>query len=241
LEPPRLGAHAGFAGGVRGRRLAAAAIDGLLLAAPWTALLGLMAYHGVWGGQLGGLGDVVTVVIGCLAGSVLLVVLEAATWLGAGRTLGMGLAGIAVVRGRPWLASLVVVALVLVLGAATTAAAVGGGSVNPQNAVALVLVLAKAVDLAFAMTGSGRTLVDRMSGLQVGLPTPSPRRRVVGGLTIDVALAVSIGAPLVLALTDIHDLVGAAMGAGGVILALLALQAATLTATGGTLGMRVLR
>lgn len=226
---------------MRGRRLASAAIDGLLLASPWTALLGLMAYHGVWGGQLGGLGDVVTVVIGCLAGDVLLVVLEAATWLGAGRTLGMGLVGIAVVRGRPWLASIVVVALVLVLGAATTAAAVGGGSVNPQNAVALVLVAAKVVDLAFAMTGSGRTLVDRMSGLHVGVPMPSPRRRVAGGLSIDVALAVSVGAPLLLALTDLHDLVGAAMGAGVVLLVLLVLQASILTATRRTLGMRVLR
>jgi hypothetical protein len=195
----------------------------------------------VWGGQLGGLGDVFTVVIGCLAGNMLLVVLEAATWLGAGRTLGMGLVGIAVVRGRPWLASIVVVALIFVLGAAATAAAIGGGSVNPQNAVALVLVAARAVDLAFVMAGSGRTLVDRMSGLQVGVPMPSPRRRVIGGLTIDVALAVSIGAPALLALTDLHDLVGAVVGAGVMLLALLVLQAAILTTTRGTLGMRVLR
>ncbi len=200
-----------------------------------------MAYHGVWGGQLGGLGDVFTVVIGCLGGNMVLVVLEAATWLGAGRTLGMGLVGIAVVRGRPWLASLVVVALIFVLGAAATAAAIGGGSVNPQNAVALVLVAAKAVDLAFMMTGSGRTLVDRMSGLQVGVPMPSPRRRVIGGLTIDVALAVSIGAPGLLALTDPHDLVGAVVGPGVMLLALLVLQAAILATTRGTLGMRVLR
>ena len=167
-----------------------------------------MAYHGVWGGQLGGLGDVFTVVIGCLTGSVLLVVLEAATWLGRGRSLGMGLVGLAVVRGRPWLASIVVVALTLVLGAAAAAAAIGGGSVNPQNAVALVLAAAKAVDLAFAMAGSGRTLVDRMAGLQVGVPTPSPRRRVVGGVIIDVALTAAMGAPLLLALTDLHDLRG---------------------------------
>ncbi len=200
-----------------------------------------MAYHGVWGGQIGGLGDVLTVVIGCLAGNLLVVVLQAATWLGAGRTLGMGLVGIAVVRGRPWLASLVVVGLILVLGAAATAAAIGGGSVNPQNAVALVLMAAKAVDLAFAMSPSGRTLVDRMSGLRVGVPMPSPRRQVVGGLTIDVALGVSMGAPIVLALTDLHDLAGAVVGEGVVLLVLLALEAAILTVTRGTLGMRVLR
>lgn len=225
---------------MRARRLAATAIDALFLVVPWVALVGLMARHGVWGGLVGGLGDVFTVALGCSAGSALLLLLELVVWLVAGRTLGMGLVRIAVVRGRPWLASLLVVALTCVLGALAGAAAIGAGSVNPQNAVALVLLGAKALDLAFAMGGSGRLLVDRLSGLQVAVVPPSPRRRVLGGLAIDVVLGVAVGAPLLLAFTDLGDLAGAALGAGVALLALLVLQATTLAATRGTLGMRVL-
>ena len=104
----------------------------------------------------------------------------------------MGLVRIAVVRGRPWLASIVVVALTCVLGAVAGTAAIGAGSVNPQNAVALVLLGAKAIDLAFVMGGSGRSLVDRLSGLHVAVVPPSPRRRVLGGLAIDIVLGVAV-------------------------------------------------
>ena len=223
-----------------GRRLAATALDAVFLLAPWTAYAGLMAFHGVWGGQLGGLGEAIEVVIGAVAGNTLLLVLEVVVWLAAGRTLGMGLVRIAVVHGRPWLASIVVVSLTFFLGGGTTVAAIGAGSVDPQNAAAIVLLAAKALDLAFAMGGSGRTLVDRLSGTHVGAPTPSPRRRVAGGLTIDAVLALAVGAPLVIALTDLDHLAGAALGTGVSLVALLAVQAVTLATTRETLGMRVL-
>ncbi len=228
-----------MADAVRGRRLAATSIDAVLLVAPWAALAGLLSYHPAWGGLVGGMGDAVVVVAACLAGDAVLLVLQAVLWLAAGRTVGMGIVRIAVARGRPWLASILVVALVTVLGGAAGAAAVAAGSVDPQNAVALVLLGAKALDLAFVAGPTGRTLVDRMAGLQVAQAVPAPRPRVGAGITVDVALGVAVAMPALVALPDPSHLVGAAMGAGGALLALLALQAVSLAATRRTVGMRV--
>jgi hypothetical protein len=227
-------------GGVRGRRLAATAIDAALLAAPWTALVGLLTYHGPWGGLVGGMGDAVVVVVGCLAADVMLLLLDFVIWLAAGRTVGMGLVGIAVVRGRPWLASLVVVSLTTILALGVGAAAVVAGSVDPQNPVLLVLLGAKVMDLAFLAGASGRTLVDRMSGLQVAAAPPPPRPRIGGGIAVDVVLGLALAAPLLLALTDLHDLAGAAVGAGAALGVLLVAQVITLAVSRRTIGMRVL-
>jgi hypothetical protein len=152
----------------------------------------------------------------------------------------MGAARIEVVGGRPWLASIVALAIIVALGALAGTAASYAGSVNPQNAIALVLLAAKAIDLAVALGASGRTLVDRLSGLHVGLARPSPRTAVRGGLAIDGVLAIALGAPLLLELTDLEAFGGAAWGTASTLLALLALQGATFGATRRTFGMHVL-
>ena len=206
------------------RRLAATGLDALLLLGPWSAYPGLMAHHGVWGGQLGGLGDVVAVAIGALGGDAVILVLEGVLWLSAGRTIGMGLCGVAVVRGRPWVASIVVAALLVVLGGGTTALASAAGSVDPQNAAAAVLLGAKVVDLAFALGRSRRTLVDRLSGVHVGVSPRAPARRVAPGLAIDAMAGLGVGAPALVALTDFDHLAGAALGAGVALLTLAVLQ-----------------
>jgi len=225
---------------VRGRRLAATAIDVLLLAAPWASLAGLVELHGAWGGQLGGLGDAFVVIAGCAVADVLLLLLQAIVWLAAGRTVGMGLVGIAVARGRPWVASIEVVVLVGVLGSVTAAVAVFSGSVDPQIPVVAVLALAKGSDLAFVAGPSARTLVDRMSGSWVAPIPPPGRRRVGAGLVVDASLGLVLAAPGLLALTDLHDLAGAAAGTGAALLAFAMLQGLILATSKATLGMRVL-
>jgi hypothetical protein len=225
---------------VRGRRIAATALDALLLAAPWASLVGLMTLHGAWGGQLGGLGDAFSVIAGCAAADALLLLLQAIVWLAAGRTVGMGLAGIAVAKGRPWLASIEVVAIVVVLGGVSGAVSAAAGSVDPQNAAAAVLVLAKVADLAFLAGPSGRTLVDRMSGSFVALVPPPGRRRVGAGLVVDVSLGLALAAPGLLALTDLGDLAGAAAGTGATLLAFGVVEVLVAATSKATLGMRVL-
>ena len=225
---------------MRARRIAATAIDALLLAVPWAALAGLMTLHGAWTGQLGGLGDAFAVIGGCAAADALLLLLQAIVWLAAGRTVGMGLLGIAVARGRPWLASIEVVAIVLVLGGIAGAASAAAGSVDPQNAVAVVLLIAKAADLAFLAGPSRRTLVDRMSGSYVAPIPPPGRRRVGAGLVVDASLGLALAAPGLLALTDLGSLAGAAAGTGAALLGFVVVEVVVAATSRATLGMRVL-
>jgi uncharacterized RDD family membrane protein YckC len=229
------------------RRLASYLIDLLLLAAPWTAAAGMFAApaRGNW---ISGLAAFAAVALFACTGSVVLLVLQCVLFLSRGRTLGMALTGLVVVRGIRWLALLLdpvllVAALVVAFPVGVVLSDKGVLSDDVTTAMLpLSPVAAMAINLLFLMGPQRRTLTDRIAGLRVAPSTsadPSPPASRRGAYAIDAAIAAAVGAPVVLGAGG-SQLLGAALGSAFALILLGAAELALWRRTGATLGMRAL-
>jgi len=219
---------------VRARRLGSYALDLFFASAPWAALLGLALDPNL----PQGMGSVGILVVVCAFGAIAtlaVLVVQAVTFLSWGRTLGMACAGVAAQKGSRLLGLALEVAMVAgaVAFAFVLPAALDGSTRNLLMGVAPAAALA--LNGAFALGPSGRTLLDRASGVVLAKEPPGPRRSA--GVVVDVLLLAAAGAP-VLGAVDWDDFGGAAIASGVTALALGAVEIALFAKTGASIGVR---
>ncbi|HUB06318.1 MAG TPA: hypothetical protein VMB50_04930 [Myxococcales bacterium] len=236
------------------RRLSAAALDLLLLALPWAALVGLLAVPphtsgGGDGGAMGSLGYFIVAGGACAAACVLMLLLQEGLFLARGRTFGLAWVGLAASGGSRPLALL----RWLVLGLPVAAVLLWNAPPDGWQWLRLGLLALPAAGLlgqvgCFLAPGA-RTLTDRIAGLRWQRDEAlAPADPVRGSRAADVALlglvAAPLAVPVLFAATEtsqgLRMLVGPALAVGGVLAALLFAQSA-LRRRGGTLGARVFR
>lgn len=175
------------------RRLAAYIVDIALLAAPWSAILGVVGLEALAGTML------------TSAASLALLIVDVVLFLRRGRTLGMATAGLVATEGSRGLALLLgPVGLALGGGVgyfmsnALVRAEVIGEDHGPPMLTALLTLAVVAANLLFLVGPRRRTLLDRLSGMQV-VRDPTVAALGAGlrpGLTvIDGVVGVCIAAP----------------------------------------------
>jgi hypothetical protein len=229
------------------RRVFSYLVDLAFLGAPWSALLGMSALpeRGNW---IGGLAVFAMLTILGSAGTIMMLVVQTVLFLRRGRTLGMAVTGLAVAKGRRWLALLLapltlampLLVQLQILAVLRNADVLGEDAVGVLQALACLV--APAINLVFLVGSRRRTLSDLVSGLHVvrapavsELPT-SLRR---GLNRVDWLAAIGVGVPIVLGLGH-PPILGAALGGLVALLALGALELGLWKHTGTTLGMRAL-
>lgn len=224
---------------MRARRLASYALDLFFMASPWASFLGLALVRPNVG-WMGGVG--VALVVGGVASlaTLVLATVEAVLFVRRGRTLGMAYTGLVVTRGsRAWALALDALLLVLPYGAVLVAwPFLQGDTVKiVRDTVKIVAPVSPFVgivlNLLSALGPSGRTLVDRATGMLVARDAEPLGRYGFEAKAVDALLLLMVAAPI-----PLGD--GAAVGSACALGVMVLLQVALLKVSGGTIGRRSL-
>jgi hypothetical protein len=231
--------------GVRAGRLASYGLDLLFVAAPWAAAAG-MAAAPAGGNWQSGLASFVGVVVFCAAASLAMVIVQFASFIRRGRTLGMAVLGLIASGGKRW-PSLLLDPMIAILSLAfayplaflLTGMDVVSDAVSTA-ALPFIPLVALTANLALVFLPARRTLTDLVSGVVVvsdGPPAWSSGPQG-GSLAVDLLVAASCGAPILLVVGG-SQLLTAALGSALILALLGVLELALWVRTGATLGMRV--
>jgi hypothetical protein len=231
------------------RRLVSYLIDFALLAAPWSALLGL-AFSPSTGNWMSGMAVVAGVGLLATCGTVLLGLLDMILFIKRGRTLGMAATGL-IAQGSSGQRFFALVLDPLLLGFAILAASLsvismrasgGLGDGGTAAIVSLVLIATLALNLIFLRGSERQTLTDVVSGIHVVADTGASQRPWAeqrGMNAVDWLVLVSIGAPMFLVLSDPH-LARVSLASLCAVVVLVVLEIRLSKKTGATLGARAL-